>query len=319
MFEKAVCLDVESIDTGDIDWGPLRALARDWGWYDVTQPGETAERIAGAELVISNKVRLDRELLAANPQLRLICISATGTNNVDLEAAASLGIAVCNVTAYATPSVVQHVFGLILALVTRQADYQRAVARGDWSASSQFCLLDYPIWEIAGKTLGIVGFGELGRGVASVAESFGMQVLVAERPGGGPQPGRLPLAELLPQVDVLSLHVPLADNTRNLIGREQLALMQPHALLINTARGGIVDEQALANALLCGDIGGAGIDVLAEEPPARDNPLLAPDIPNLIITPHTAWASREARQRLVDGMVANIEAFLRGERRNRVC
>jgi glycerate dehydrogenase len=269
-------------------------------------------------LVISNKVVIDRPLMAACKNLRLICVAATGTNNVDLEAAAELGIAVTNVTGYGTASVVQHVFSLILSLTTQQPKYLQAVARGDWQRATQFCLLDYPIRELAGKRLGILGYGELGRAVGRVAEAFGMKLLLAQRPGGPPQSGRLPLQELLPQVDILTLHLPLAANTRNLIGARELDLMQPHALLINTARGGIVDEAALADKLISGGLGGAGVDVLSTEPPTDDNPLLNPDIPNLILTPHIAWASREARQRLVDEVVANVRAFVAGEPRNRI-
>ncbi|MES9992039.1 MAG: 2-hydroxyacid dehydrogenase [Candidatus Thiodiazotropha sp.] len=318
MFNKGVFLDVGSIDPGDIAWAPLQAMARDWGWHQLTSPQQTLERIIDADLVISNKVVLDRACLAACQNLKLICIAATGSNNIDLDAAGELEIAVTNVTGYATPSVVQHVFSLILSLITQQQNYQQAVARGEWQKADHFCFLDYPIWELAGKRMGIIGYGELGRGVSRLAEAFGMQVLVAQRPGSGPAPGRLALDRLLPQVDVLSIHLPLTENTRNLIGTRELGLMQPHALLINTARGGIVDEQALAQALIRGELGGAGIDVLITEPPVDGSPLLDPDIPNLILTPHIAWASREARQRLIDGVCANIQAFFRGELHNRL-
>ncbi|MEW8029228.1 MAG: 2-hydroxyacid dehydrogenase [Candidatus Thiodiazotropha sp.] len=318
MFNKGVFLDVGSVDSGDIAWSPLKAMARDWGWHQATASRQRLERIIDAELVISNKVVLDRYLLAACRNLKLVCIAATGSNNVDLEAATELGIAVTNVTGYATPSVVQHVFSLILSLATQQQNYQRAVASGDWQRANHFCFLDYPIWELSGKCMGILGYGELGRGVGRLAEAFGMSVLVAQRPGNGTDPDRIPLDELLPQVDILSLHVPLAENTRNLIGARELALMQPHALLINTARGGIVDESALVDALINGELGGAGIDVLDAEPPVDGNPLLNPKIPNLILTPHIAWASREARQRLIDDVAANIQVFLAGEIRNRV-
>lgn len=317
-LDRAVFLDVRTVDTGDLDLNRLRETAGHWSFHDYTRPAETPERIAGARLVVSNKVVLDRPVLERAPDLRLICVAATGTNNVDLDAARDLGIAVTNVTAYATPAVVQHVFALILALSTRFEDYRAAVARGDWQRAPAFCLLDHSIREIAGLTLGIVGYGELGRGVARVAEAFGMRVEVAQRPGGEPTPGRMALDELLRCADVVSLHVPLADNTRHLIGERELGLMKPGALLINTARGGIVDEAALAQALRAGRIGGAGVDVLAVEPPRDGNPLLAPDIPNLVVTPHIAWASREARQRLLDEVAANIRAFIAGEARNRV-
>ena len=315
---RAVFLDLATIDTGDLSRDSLERLPLRWSFHSRTAPEQTAERIAGARLVVSNKVLLDRKLLEGANDLELVCIAATGTNNVDLAAARALGIAVANVTGYATPAVVQHVFALILALTTRLPAYQRDVAAGAWQRSDSFCLLDHPIRELAGKRLGIVGYGELGRGVARVAEAFGMEVLLAQRPGGQAQPGRLPLEELLPRVDVLSLHCPLTEATRGLIGERELALMRPDALLINTARGGLVDEAALAGALRQGRLGGAGIDVLAQEPPISGSPLLDPEIPNLIVTPHIAWASREARQRMLDQVAANIEAWLAGERRNRV-
>jgi glycerate dehydrogenase len=311
-FDRGVVLDLATIDTGDISLAHLAATCRAWTHHRATPADAVAERIAEAQVVVTNKVVLDRARLAATPGLRLVCIAATGTNNVDLAAARELGIAVTNVTGYATPAVVQHVFAGILAHATRMQDYRASVAAGDWSRSGQFCLLDHPIHEIAGRRLGIVGYGELGRAVARVAEAFGMEVLIAQRPGGPPEAGRLPLAELLPRVHVLSLHCPLADNTRGLIGAAELAAMRPDALLINTARGGIVDEAALAEALRRGQIAGALVDVLGTEPPPPDHPLLAPDIPNLTVTPHCAWASREARQRLIDGVAANIAAFAAG-------
>ena len=217
-LDRAVFLDVRTVDTGDLDLNRLRETAGHWSFHDYTRPAETPECIAGARLVVSNKVVLDRPVLERAPHLRLICVAATGTNNVDLDAARDLGIAVTNVTAYATPAVVQHVFALILALSTRFEDYRAAVARGDWQRAPAFCLLDHSIREIAGLTLGIVGYGELGRGVARVAEAFGMRVEVAQRPGGEPTPGRMALDNLLRCADVVSLHVPLADNTRHLIG-----------------------------------------------------------------------------------------------------
>ncbi|MCU0836065.1 MAG: 2-hydroxyacid dehydrogenase [Chromatiaceae bacterium] len=315
---RAVLLDLASIDRGDIALDRLRLACPHWTFHRATAPGETTGRIAGAEVVVTNKVVLDRGLLASASDLRLVCVAATGTNNVDLGAARELGIAVTNVTGYATASVVQHVFAVMLAHMTRLLDYRQAVAAGAWARSEQFCLLDYPIRELAGRTLGIVGYGTLGRGVAEVASAFGMRVLIAGRPGGPPQPGRTPLLGLLAESDVVSLHIPLAENTRNLIGAAELARMRPDALLINTARGGIVDERALAHALRAGLIGGAAVDVLSVEPPREGNPLLAPDIPNLILTPHIAWASREARQRLIDEVAENITAFLEGRARNRL-
>jgi len=308
-----VFLDRDSLDTNDLDFGALDAALPMLRYYPATAPDQVAKRLAGATVAISNKVPLTAATLAAVPTLKLICVAATGVNNVDLPAAAAQGVTVCNCQGYSTPSVVQHVFGLVLALATRLPDYHRAVAQGRWQRASQFCLLDYPIRELAGKTLGIVGYGALGQSVARVAEAFGMTVLLAQRPGTQEsRPDRLPLAELLPRVDVLSLHCPLTPATRGLIGTAELALLRSDALLINTARGGIVDETALAEALRAGQLGGAGVDVLTEEPPAQGNPLLAPDIPNLIVTPHCAWGSRESRQRLLAQLADNIRAFQAG-------
>jgi glycerate dehydrogenase len=300
-----------------MDLSGLESACLRWDLHPRTDPRQLEERLHGAELVVANKVVLDRRTLAsARP--RLICVAATGTNNVDLGAAADLGVAVTNVTRYATASVVQHVFALILAHKTRLLDYRRAVQQGAWCRSDHFCLLDYPIRELCGETLGVIGFGELGRGVAEAAKAFGLRVLVAAHPGTEPGPGRIHLEEMLPRVDILSLHCPLTQQTRNLIGPAELALMKKDALLVNTARGGIVDERALADALRRDIIGGAAVDVLSAEPPAEHNPLLAADIPNLLLTPHIAWASRESRQRLLDEIAENIRAFSAGERRNRV-
>lgn len=315
---KAVFLDTSTLDMGDLDLSAITTTPFDWQFHATTTAEQTLERVRDAALVVSNKVVLDQPLLEQLPKLKLICISATGTNNVDLQTAAERGIAVTNVSGYGTATVAQHTFCLILALTTRLLEYQAAVRRGDWQRSDMFCLMDYPIREIAGKTLGIVGYGTLGRGVARMAEAFDMRILLAQRPGGKPQAGRLPLHELLPQVDILTLHCPLTPETENLIGAAELALMRPDALLINTARGGIVDEQALADALRQGVLGGAGVDVLTREPPADDNPLLQAGIPNLIVTPHNAWASREARQRLLDSVAKNIRDYLAGGSANRV-
>ena len=315
---KAVILDAATIDCGDIDMSLFNQTPYEWSIHQATRHDEASERLREAEVVVSNKVVLDRTLLTQADRLKLICVAATGTNNVDLEAAGELGVAVTNVAGYSTPSVVQWVFTHILALTCRLPEHHQAVCQGEWQRSPRFALLDYPFRELAGKTLGIVGYGVLGQAVARVAEAFGMQLLIARRPGGEAQTGRVPLDKLLPQVDVLSLHCPLTENTRNLIGRDELAAMKPDALLINAARGGIVDEEALAKALAGGTIGGAGVDVLSCEPPTAGNPLLEQPLPNLILSPHVAWASRESRQRLVMELVANIQAFVSGERRNRL-
>jgi glycerate dehydrogenase len=317
-FERAVFLDVDSMGEGLV-FDTLIPYARHWAMHEVTAADETLERVRYADLVISNKVVLDRATLEACDNLKLVCVAATGINNIDLQAARERGIAVSNVTAYGTPSVVQHVFTLLLALTNRLTEHQASVKSGAWGKAPYFCVLDYPFRELAGKVFGIIGFGELGQGVARVAEALGMQVIISDRPGSREStPGRLPLNEVLRRADVVSLHVPLADNTRNLIGEAELKTMKNDAILINAARGGIVDEQALAEALLTNQIGGAGFDVLSVEPPRRGNVLLDLDLPNLLITPHVAWAATESRQRLIDLMADNINAYTTGERLNRV-
>ena len=315
---RGVFLDRASVDTGDLDFSRLHATLEQWAWYDSTSPMEVSTHIADAKVVITNKVALSADVLKAAHSLKLICVAATGTNNIDLLTARACGIGVCNVRSYATPSVVQHVFSLMLALSTRLLDYHNTVRLGHWHKSSQFCLLDYPIVELAGKTLGIVGYGELGRAVAHVAEAFGMRVIVARGALTQNDQSRVSLDELLQVSDVISLHCPLTAETRGLIGAKELARMRSNAILINTARGGIVDELALANALREGQIGGAGMDVLSSEPPDASQPLLQPGIPNLIVTPHCAWASQASRQRLLNEIAENIEVFFAGNERNRV-
>jgi glycerate dehydrogenase len=309
---RAVFLDHASLDLGDLDLAPLRQVFGELTLHDASASEQAAERLQGAQVAISNKVRLDAATLAACPELRLILVSATGTNNIDLAAAREHGIVVANCQGYGTASVAQHCLMLLLALATRLPDYQAAIRDGAWQRSSQFCLLDFPIIELEGKTLGLLGHGELGGAVARLAEALGMRVLLGALPDRPARTDRLPLAELLPQVDALSLHCPLTEQTRHLIGAAELALMKPQALLINTARGGLVDEQALADALRAGQLGGAACDVLSEEPPRHGNPLLAPDIPRLIITPHNAWGSREARQRIVAQLAENAATFFAG-------
>jgi glycerate dehydrogenase len=283
-----------------------------------TTQADVAAAIAGAEVVLSNKLRFTRDVLAQAPGLKLVALAATGTNNVDLDAARERGVAVCNLRDYCTASVVQHVMGTLLLLTQKLREYDTLVRSGAWQRGEQFCLLTYPIRELTGRKLGIVGYGALGRGVAHAAQAFGLEVLLANRPGGTPVAGRFDLDELLPQLDVLSLHCPLTPATQGMIGAARLARMKPDAVLINTARGALVDSDALAAALRAGRLGGAAIDVLPQEPPVDGNPLLADDIPNLIVTPHIAWAAREARQRCIDEMAANVEDFRRGGRRGRV-
>ena len=312
----ACFLDAGSVGD-DLDFSALHAQADHWQWHETSPPEAVAERLADVDVALTNKVVIDATAMAAAPRLRLICVTATGVNNVDLEAARAHGITVVNAVGYATPAVTQHVLALLLALATGLPRYDAAVRDGRWQGATHFCLLDYPITELAGRTLGIVGYGELGHSVGRAARALGMEILVAARPRAQTIPAdRIALPELLARVDALTLHCPLTEATRNLIGADALARMKPEALLINTARGGIVDEAALATALRNGTIAGAGVDVLSQEPPIAGNPLLAPDIPNLIVTPHTAWASRDARQRLIDQVAGNIAAFTAGRPRN---
>ena len=316
---RAVFLDFDTVSNGDIDTGPLEDTGVDLQIFGVTEDAELAGRLAPAQILITNKIRIDRERLEMAPDLALICLAATGTDNVDTRSARERGIGVCNIVGYCTQSVVQHVFAVILALTHHLDGYQRLLRAGAWRQSPQFCLLDFPIRELSGRTLGVVGLGELGSAVARIAAAFGMNVLAAARPGASePGDGRVPLDDLLRQSDIVSLHCPLTEANRGLIGTRELELMKPDSLLINTARGALVDSEALASALRKGSIGGAAVDVLPQEPPVDGNPLLAEDIPNLIVTPHIAWAAREARQRAVDEIAANIQSFLTGGRRHRV-
>ena len=326
---RSVFLDFGTVSHDDLDTGSLERVLPGITLHQTSSDTEVDERIAGCEFILTNKLQITRARMRAVPGLRFIGLTATGTNNVDLEAARELGIAVCNIREYCTVSVVQHVLGVMLALTHRLREYGQAAVDGTWSRSEQFTVPGAPIRELSGKMLGIVGFGTLGRAVAKAAKSaLGMRILVAERPGAKPGreadtasaigPVRVTLDELLRSADVLSLHCPLTPATTGLIGRRELSLMKPEAILINTARGALVDLDALVESLRGGDLGGAAIDVLAQEPPTDGSPLFAPDIPNLIVTPHIAWAAFEARQRAVDELALNIEDFLRGGRRGRV-
>ncbi|MGV8920642.1 MAG: 2-hydroxyacid dehydrogenase [Pseudomonas sp.] len=308
----AVFLDHTSLDLGDLDLNGLRVQFAQLHLHSSSDAQQVIERLQGAHVAITNKTLIDANTFASCPDLKLVLITATGTNNVDLVSAREHGVTVCNCQGYGTPSVAQHTLMLLLSLATRVSDYQNAVQHGRWQQAKNFCLLDFPIVELEGKTLGLLGHGELGGAVAKLAEAFGMRVLLGQIPGRPARPDRVPLTELLPQVDALTLHCPLNDHTRDMLGAHELSLMKPHALIVNTARGGLINEQALADALRNGHLGGAATDVLTVEPPVNGNPLLAGDIPRLIVTPHNAWGSREARQRIVGQLVENTLEFMAG-------
>lgn len=315
---NGVFLDLVTVDRGDLDLDPLRATLSAWQFHSQSMPEDVSERIQEAHVVVTNKVRLGRNEIFSAADLKLICTAATGTNNVDLMAAAERGIPVCNARDYATDSVVQHVFALLLTLVTRLDAYRADIRAGKWSQSDQFCLLDHPIRSLATLHLGIVGSGVLGQATANIAQAFGMKVTFARslRSNGSDPTNRPPLDALLPEIDVLSLHCPLTDASRNLLNAERLGRMRRGGILLNTARGGLVEPVALAEALRSGHLAGAGIDVLEPEPPPADHPLLAPDIPNLVLTPHTAWAAHLARQNVILEVARNIESFVAGTPRN---
>ncbi|VAW80853.1 D-3-phosphoglycerate dehydrogenase [hydrothermal vent metagenome] len=391
---KLVFLDTESLDCGDIDFSELKGLCAEVECWPQTSKDQCAQRIQSAEIVVSNKVILNETVINSAKYLKLICIAATGTNNVDLQFAKQQGIQVCNVTAYATASVVQHVFAMLTSLQGRLVTQQRSVISKQWSRSDNFCILDYPFSELQGKTIGIIGYGELGKAVANVAKSFGMKVLLAQRPYNLDQAmnlnqeippkqysepvkvnilsqdyhltqsdtdkqcsdltqcldsdrvnevshrgdlsqsnesaqkqfpssdnnnvSKVPLSDLLERSDVVTLHCPLVEETRGLIGADAFNSMKSSALLINTARGGIVNEIDLLVALKSGSIAGAALDVLENEPPPENHPLFAYQEPNLIITPHIAWSSRESRQRLVDQLVNNVRSYFDGDLLNSV-
>ena len=316
---KAAFLDFSTLGPGVNTAGLDQLLAV--SYHTLSSQAEIRERLHDKEVALLNKAELDRETITGSTGLKFIVLAATGTDNVDLEAAREKGIAVSNIRDYCTAAVVQHVMALILGLTRHIMGCRTPVSGKDWERSEARVLFEYPIRELTGKTLGIVGYGSLGRGVAEAGRCFGMEVLVGERVGLAAEAvrqGRTPLCDLLKQADIISLHCPLTDASRHMIGADELRLMKSDALLINTARGALIDSRALAEALDAGVIAGAGIDVLAEEPPADDEPLLSRDRPNLILTPHIAWTAKESRQRAVDQMVENVADYLNGGRLRRV-
>jgi len=292
--------------------------------HSLTQPAEVRQRIDGFQVVVTNKVVLDKSVIASPEaaHLKLIAEAATGTDNIDLVAARERGIPVFNVPGYAAQSVAQFTIALILELATRAGEYMELVRRGGWEKSPMYARIDFPIAELAGKKLGIVGYGNIGRRAAEMAKGLGMEILISARPGAAePAPqGRLSVDEVLKSADFVSLHCPLTPDTRNLIDKRALGLMKPSAFLINTARGALIDEAALIAALRDKRLAGAALDVISREPPPADHPIVqaAKELDNLLVTPHCAWSAREARERLLNETAENIQAFVEDKDRNRV-
>ena len=313
---KIVILDGFTANPGDLSWKGLEELGM-LTVYDRTRPEETVARAAEADIVLTNKVIINREMMAQLPQLKYIGVLATGYNVVDIEAAHERGIIVTNVPAYSTESVAQMVFAHLLTVTNRTEHYAIQNRQGRWTKNPDFCYWDFPHMELAGKTFGIVGLGNIGRRVAEIALAFGMQVKALTNKSADTLPAGIEKADLevlLATSDVISLHCPLTDTTRHLINRDTLSKMRPSAILINTGRGPLVDDQAVASALAKGQLAVFCADVLTEEPPKADNPLLKQ--PNAFITPHIAWATEEARSRLLQVAISNVQAFLNAKPQN---
>jgi glycerate dehydrogenase len=309
---KIVFLDRDTISADTTLRAPT--FAHEWEQHQRTTADQAAARIHDADIVIVNKVKLPAEVLAQAPKLKLIAVAATGTDNIDLQACQQRGIVVSNVRNYAKHTVPEHTFALIFALRRSICAYRDAVKAGRWQEAAQFCFFDYPIRDLAGSTLGVIGDGVLGQAVATIGRALGMRVLFAAHKGRSGQGSMYtPFDEVLKQADILTLHCPLNANTRNMIGAAEFAQMARKPLLINTGRGGLVDEAAVGPALQAGHISGAAFDVTSVEPPPVDHPFMALlDRPDFILTPHVAWASAEAIQALADQLIDNVEAFVRG-------
>nr|WP_319555273.1 D-2-hydroxyacid dehydrogenase [uncultured Vibrio sp.] len=299
---------------------PRPSFKHQWVEYGLTSPDQVVERLTDADIVISNKVILDQQVLNQLPKLRMVAVAATGFNNVDVDYCANHNIAVANVQGYATRSVPEHVIAMLFALRRNLFGYHQDIAAGEWQRDKQFCFFTHPIGDISGSTLGVIGSGALGEATANLAQALGMNVLFAERKGATEcRQGYAPFEEVLEQSDAITLHCPLNEHTRNLISDAELKQMKPTAILINTGRGGLVDEQATVDALKNGEIAGAGFDVFTQEPADESNPLIANmTMPNLLLTPHVAWGSDSSIQRLADILIENINAFERGESVNRL-
>ncbi|MEZ8517204.1 D-2-hydroxyacid dehydrogenase [Vibrio cyclitrophicus] len=315
---KVVFLDRATIPS-QIHLKPL-SFEHEWLEYDFTAPDLVAERVLDADVIITNKVVLNADNLSQAQQLKLIAVSATGVNNVDVDYCNEKNIAVANIQGYATQSVPEHVIAMLFALKRNLVGYHQDIEAGEWQKDKQFCFFTHPIQDIAGSTLGLMGSGSLGQATAALAKAIGMKVIFAERKGADScREGYLPFDAVLQQADAISLHCPLTEATRNLISEPELAMMKPSAVLINTGRGGLVDEQALVEALVNHQIAGAGMDVFTQEPADKSNPLLANShLSNLLLTPHVAWGSDSSIQKLSDILMDNIEAFVEGKPQNLV-
>ena len=312
----AVFLDYKTVDAGDLDLESIRAVLPEIKVYPYSTEAEVLDRIQGIEVAIANKIEFDSKVFDYANKLKLICVTATGTNNIDLDSAEKAGVTICNIRDYCTESVTQHVLLSILSLSHSYFDYMHSIQSGEWQEGSGFSLLEHPIKELSGKKLGIVGFGVLGKGVAKAASILGMETLICEsfnpdKPDGSLH--RVGFDELLRESDVVSLHCPLTEETDDIFNDDAFEKMKSSAILINTARGGLVNDQALIKAIENKSIAGAAIDVLDQEPPDSDHPLMKKNYKNLIITPHIAWAARESRQRALDRIADNVEAFQRGK------
>jgi len=316
---KGVFLDSGNVDPEGVGFDALKLDLSSWTCFEQTLPEQVLTRIQDVEIVVVNKVILDEAILSKATTLKCICVTATGVDNVDIKYAAQKGILVCNVNGYATASVTQHTLALIFSLMSWLPPYNEAVQQGGWSQASGFCLSLFPAREVTGKVLGIIGRGQTGQGLASIAQAMGMKVLFSERKGTPPselRAGYVPFLEMIESADIISIHCPLNSQTHHLLSVDEFNKMKSTAIIINIARGKIIDELALWDALVTKKISGAGLDVLSEEPPPSSHILLQEKLPNLIITPHVAWNTLEARQRLIDESIANVRGYLQGQPRN---
>lgn len=312
---KIVALDTATLDQGDMDWSGIRALG-ELVLYQRSSPEEVIPRAAEAEAILVNKVIINADVMAALGKLKYVGLSATGTNNVDLTEAQRRNIAVTNIPGYAANSVAQHAIAMILHFASKIAFYDDQVRQGKWISCEDFCFFPKPLIELVGKKLGIIGYGAIGRRVGEIGRALGMEILAYDLPEYVDPEVSTPLDEVFSQADFLTIHCPLTEQTKGLICSKRLATMKPTAVVINTARGPIVNEADLAKALKDGTIAGAGVDVLSSEPPCPDNPLLS--APNIVITPHVSWGSFESRSRLMVIMTENLRAFIKGRQLNRV-